>query len=175
MRLEKSILRDKPVIGVIGESVATDQNIEYARETGVLIAERHGILICGGMGGVMKAACEGAKSAGGLTIGIIPTYEKETANEYIDISIATGMGHARNAIIAATADALIAIGGSYGTLSEIAFARKFGKPVITLASFEIQKDGKVCGDILAADTPRHAVSRLWKILESTGKRPVDAD
>ena len=161
-----TLLRERKVIAVIGESEASDETIKLAYEVGTLIAEREGILICGGFGGVMKAAAEGAQKAGGLTIGILSNYEKDSANDFIDIAITSGMGHARNVIITSSADGVIAIGGSYGTLSEIAFARKLGKPVMTLSSFEIHKDGKLQGDILSADTPRHAVSRLWKIMES---------
>ena len=159
-------LRERRMIAVIGEAEASEKTIKLAHEVGALIAEREGILICGGFGGVMRAASEGAQMAGGLTIGILPNYEKESANEFIDIPITTGLGHARNVIITSSADGVIAIGGRYGTLSEIAFARKFGKPVMTLSSFEVHKDGKQQGDILSADTPRHAVSRLWNILES---------
>lgn len=161
-----TLLRERKVIAVIGESEASDETIKLAHEVGTLIAEREGILICGGFGGVMKAAAEGAQKAGGLTIGVLPNYEKDSANEFIDIAITSGMGHARNVIITSSADGVIAIGGRYGTLSEIAFARKLGKPVMTLSSFEIHKDGKLQGDILSADTPRHAVSRLWKIMEN---------
>jgi len=152
---------------VIGASEAAGEILEMAREVGRLVAEREAILICGGLGGVMQAASEGAKKAGGVTIGILPFYEKKPANEYIDIVITTGMGHSRNAIIASTADACIAVGGSYGTLSEIALARKLGKPVMTLNSFEIRLGGKVRGDILSADNPRQAVARLWNVLESS--------
>lgn len=158
-------LRKRKVIAVIGEANASDETIKLANEVGMLIAEREGVLICGGFDGVMKAAAQGAQNAGGLTIGVLSNYEKESANDFIDIVITTGLGHARNVIITSSADGVIAIGGSYGTLSEIAFARKLGKPVMTLSSFEVFKDGKQQGDILSADTPRHAVSRLWNILE----------
>ncbi|MBU1024005.1 TIGR00725 family protein [bacterium] len=154
------------MIAVIGESDASAENIEIAKETGSLIAEREGILICGGLSGVMSAAAEGAQKAGGITIGVLSNYDRNSANEYIDLVIPTGMGHARNAIIVASAHGVIAIGGHYGTLSEIALARKLGKPVMTISSFEIHREGKVQGDILSADTPRHAVSRLFKLLES---------
>lgn len=152
--------KERKVIAVIGDSIASKKTIEIAREVGVLIAERKGILVCGGLGGVMEAAAEGASSAGGLTIGILPVYEKEAANQHLDIVIPTGMGHARNVIITAFADGVIAIGGKFGTLSEIGHARSMGK-------FEIRKGGKIQADILQADTPRHAVSRLWKILETS--------
>lgn len=159
-------IRERKIIAVIGEADASEEIIEIAKETGSLIAEREGILICGGLSGVMSAAAEGAQKAGGITIGILPDYEKDHANEFIDIVISSGMGHARNTLITASADGVVAIGGQYGTLSEIALARKMNKPVMTLKSFEIHKAGKVQGDILVADTPRHAISRLWKLLES---------
>lgn len=163
--METIPIRKRKVIGVIGASEAPKEILDKAREVGRLIAERGGILLCGGLGGVMSAAAEGAKSIGGLTIGILPFYERDKANEFIDIVIATGMGHSRNSIIAASVDGLIAVGGSYGTLSEIAFGRKLEKPVMSLDSFEVRLHGKVQGDILAASTPKDAVSRLWKLLD----------
>jgi len=127
------------IIGVIGGSWCSDEIYEIARQVGCEIAQRGAALICGGLSGVMEAACRGARSAGGLTIGVLPGKSKTDANPFVDLSIATGLGDARNVIIALTADALIAIDGSYGTLSEISFGLKHGKPVIGLhVDFEVE-------------------------------------
>jgi uncharacterized protein (TIGR00725 family) len=109
-----------------------------AEEVGRGIAEAGAVLVCGGMGGVMEAACRGAKAAGGLTVGILPGPDRTGANEHVDIAIATGINEARNLAIIRTSDVLIAIGGSYGTLSEIGFALKAGKKVIGLKTWEIE-------------------------------------
>jgi uncharacterized protein (TIGR00725 family) len=103
-----------------------------AEEIGRLLAERGCTVVCGGRGDVMAAASRGAKSAGGTTIGILPGTSRADANEWIDHVVVTGLGHARNAVVAASGDAVIAVGGSYGTLTEIAFARIFGRPVVIL-------------------------------------------
>jgi hypothetical protein len=150
-------LLNKPVIAVIGAGGCTPSEAEHALQVGREIARRGAILICGGLGGCMAEAARGAKEAGGITIGIIPTYDKPTANEFIDIVIATGMGHARNAIIVATADAAIAVGGSYGTLSEIALARKMGKPVVSLGSWQFAGDWEELSGVFRATDPIEAV------------------
>ncbi len=123
------------LIGVIGASHCSPEIYELARQVGSAIAKADAMLICGGLGGVMEAACRGAKEAGGTTIGILPGIDKHEANAYIDIPIVTGIRDARNTIIARTADGFIAVAGEYGTLSEIAFAKKFGKPIVSLRSW----------------------------------------
>jgi uncharacterized protein (TIGR00725 family) len=128
----------KKIIGVIGGRDVTDDLLAAAEEVGGLIAKKGYSLICGGLTGVMEAASKGAKEAGGLTIGILPQEDKDSANPYIDVPIATGMGIGRNVMISRTADALIAVGGEYGTLSEIAFALQLGKPVIGIGSWDIK-------------------------------------
>ncbi len=145
------------IVGVIGASIATPKDIENALKIGRFIAELGCALICGGLTGVMEAAARGAKEAGGLTIGVVPTYNRSDANPYIDVPIATGLGHARNVIIAATADVLVAVGGEYGTLSEIAFALKMGKPVISLFSWDIP-------GVIKAKDPEEAFSILKEVL-----------
>jgi uncharacterized protein (TIGR00725 family) len=117
------------------------------------------VLICGGLGGVMEAACRGARQAGGTTVGILPGTDRSAANPYVDIAIATGLGEARNAIVARSADALIAIGGAYGTLSEIAFALKAGKRVVGLGTWEVE-------GVLAADSPAAAVETVLSDLST---------
>ena len=117
-------------ISVIGDAAAEPALADTARKVGRLAAERGWVVITGGMGGVMEAASRGAKEAGGTTVGILPTYDAATANEHVEIIIPTGLGHARNALVVAAASGVIAVGGRYGTLSEIALALKLGKPVV---------------------------------------------
>jgi uncharacterized protein (TIGR00725 family) len=126
------------LIAVIGGRKADKALKKEAEAVGRLIAGKGGILVCGGMHGIMEAASKGAKQAGGLTIGILPQDHKRDANPYIDIPIATGLGIGRNVVIARTADAMIAIGGEYGTLSEIAFGLQMGKPVVGIKSWNVK-------------------------------------
>jgi uncharacterized protein (TIGR00725 family) len=125
-------------IGVIGGAKCSRGVRKLAEQVGRGIARTEAILVCGGKGGVMAAACRGAKAAGGLTVGILPGRDRSGANKYVDVAIATGINEARNLAIIRTADALIAVGGSYGTLSEIGFALKAGKKVVGLKSWEIK-------------------------------------
>jgi len=130
------------VIGVIGESAFSDPAHDaLAEEVGRRIAASGCALICGGLGGVMEAAARGAREAGGVTIGVLPGPTRAEANPHIDIAIATGMGQMRNLIIVLTADALIAIGGGYGTLAEIGHALRHGKPVVGLRTWEAARGG----------------------------------
>ncbi|MEE9257376.1 MAG: TIGR00725 family protein [bacterium] len=126
----------KPRIAVVGDSDPSPETAQLAEAVGQRIASSGAVLVCGGLGGVMEAAGRGAKAAGGLTVGILPGYDPAAANPYIDLPICSGMGHARNAIIAATADALIALEGSYGTLSEMALGLKLGRRVVSLGRRE---------------------------------------
>src|SRR3954447_13822290 len=119
-------------VAVIGPSGANDAERQTAFAVGAGLAALGIVMLCGGKGGVMEAACEGAASAGGVSIGLLPEGEWQAANRVVTVPIATGIGEARNAIIARAALALIAIGGGYGTLSEIALALQFGRPVLTL-------------------------------------------
>ncbi len=151
--------RHIPIVAVVGASDCTGRphEVQLARAVGHALAEAGAILICGGRGGVMAAACRGAKSAGGLTIGVLPGDSAAEANPYVDIPIVTGMGEARNIIIVRTAHAVIAVGGEFGTLSEIAFALKLGRPVVGLGTWELSRQGRLVQDILVASTPEEAV------------------
>lgn len=131
-------MKKRPVIAVIGGKKEVKALMKEAEEAGRLIAEGGAILISGGLNGVMESASKGARSASGLTVGILPQDNTLGANRYIDVAVATGLGIGRNVIIARTADALIAIGGEYGTLSEIAFALQLGKPVVGIRSWDIR-------------------------------------
>jgi len=131
-------MKKRPVIAVIGGRNEATALLKEAEEAGRLIAAGGAVLVSGGLSGVMESASKGARSAGGLTVGILPQDDTLGANRYIDVAVATGLGIGRNVIIARTADALIAIGGEYGTLSEIAFALQLGKPVIGIRSWDIR-------------------------------------
>jgi len=127
------------IVGVIGGSAPSQEHLEMGESVGRFIAENGHILVCGGRGGVMEAASRGACNAGGLTVGILPGTDRSEANQHITLPITTGMGLARNVIIIQTADVLLAIDGSYGTLSEIALALNAGKHVIALGTWELEK------------------------------------
>ena len=128
-----------------------------AEEIGAEIALQGGVLVCGGLGGVMEASCRGARSQGGLTIGILPGDDRDEANAYVDVAIPTGMGEMRNALIVRASDAVIAVSGEFGTLSEIALALKLGKRVVGVSTWELTRAGKVSDAILRADTAAEAV------------------
>jgi len=134
-------------VAVIGPG---DEQSVAAAEVGRLVAERGGVVVCGGRGGVMESACRGAKDAGGLTVGILPGDDRSQANPFVDVVLPTGLGESRNALVVAAADVVIAIGGGYGTLSEIALALKAGKRVIGLDTWDIE-------GIAPADGPEAAV------------------
>jgi len=152
--------RQRPlIIAVIGGSAPTAEEAVAAEAVGRALAVGGAILICGGRGGVMEAACRGAKSAGGLTIGILPGTNRSEANSYVDIPIVTGIGEARNAIITRTAQVVVAIGGSYGTLSEIGFALGFGVPVVGLGTWEVRRAGHPPAPIIHTATPEEAAAR----------------
>ena len=144
------------VIGVVGAGDCDEHTGLIAQQVGRLIADRGAALVCGGMGGVMQHAAMGAAQMGGLTIGILPGDGREDANPYINLPIVTDMGHGRNVIIAHTAQALIAISGEYGTLSEIAIALKLNKPVICLGGWTQIKN------VINVSTPQEAVDAVFE-------------
>ncbi len=143
-------------VGVIGASRCDERIYEIAMRVGELLAERGCVVVNGGLGGVMEASAKGAKLKGGLTVGIIPSGSKEDANPYIDVVVATNMGHARNVIIAHSCDALIAIGGEYGTISEMAIALKLGKKVVAIEPLVVLPGVKV------VETPEEAVEEVLR-------------
>jgi len=140
-------------IGVIGSSECSSKTKKLAEEVGREIARRGATLVCGGLGGVMEAAARGAKEAGGLTVGILPGSHAGEANPYIDVVVVTGMSYARNIIVVRSSDALIAIEGKYGTLSEIAFALQLHKPIVGLNTW------KVSEEIISLSSPVDAVEK----------------
>ena len=145
------------VIGVIGEAQATEENYGHAYEVGKLVASSGAALVCGGLSGVMEAACKGAKEAGGMTIGITPSPDKSSANSYVDIIIPTGMGYARNVIVVRSADAIIAIGGRFGTLTEIGYALDARIPVIGLNTWHLKDYNGNITSIKYTKSPEEAV------------------
>jgi uncharacterized protein (TIGR00725 family) len=147
-----------PYVSVVGSGTASGELYEKARQIGRLVAERGGTLICGGRSGVMEAAARGAAEAGGTAIGILPDEDRTRANKYLSHSIATGTGHARNLAVVCSGDVIIAVGGEYGTLSEIGLARKVGRPVVALRSWELGEHMSV------ASSPEEAVEAAFGLL-----------
>jgi uncharacterized protein (TIGR00725 family) len=138
-------------VAVVGPGEADSDEVAAAERVGAELARRGAVVVCGGLGGVMEAACRGAKEGGGTTVGILPGLDRAVANPFVDVAVATGLGEARNALVVRAADVLIAVGGAYGTLSEIALALKGDKRVIGLGSWDI--DG-----VEVADGPEQAVA-----------------
>jgi hypothetical protein len=127
---------------------------------GRLLAEAGAVVVCGGLGGVMEAACRGAAGAGGLTVGILPGDDRAQANAWVRVVIPTGLGELRNGLVVRAAESLIALGGEYGTLSEVALALKLGRPVVGLHTWELQRpDGRLDRGIVLASDPADAVRR----------------
>ncbi len=147
-----------PYVAVVGSGTATGELYDKAREVGRLVAERGGTVVCGGRSGVMEAAARGAAEAGGTAIGILPDEDRKGANDHLSYSIATGTGHARNLAVVCSGDVVIAIGGEYGTLSEIGLARKVGRPVVALESWDLGEHVSV------AATPEEAVETAFGLI-----------
>ena len=149
-------------IGVLGASSCGPEIEQAAYEVGKEIARQGAILLCGGLGGVMEAAARGAKDAGGLTVGILPGASASEANPSIDLRIVTDMGHARNVVLVRSADAVIAVSGGYGTLSEIAIARKIGVPCIGLHTWDLDLG------VVRVDEPDQAVRQAMERIHERG-------
>jgi uncharacterized protein (TIGR00725 family) len=145
-------------VAVVGSGVATDELYEKAREVGRLIAERGATVVCGGLSGVMEAAARGATEAGGMAIGILPDEDRRRQNGYLTYSVATGVGQARNLAVVCSGDVVIAVGGEYGTLSEIGLARKVGRPVVVLEGWDLGEH------VSAASSPKEAIEAAFRLL-----------
>ncbi|MDP8946957.1 MAG: TIGR00725 family protein [Actinomycetota bacterium] len=148
-----------PYVSVVGSGVASGELYEKARRIGRLVADGGGTVICGGRSGVMEAAARGATEAGGVAIGILPGEDRRQANEFLTFSIATGTGHARNLAVVCSGEVVIAIGGEYGTLSEIGLALKVGRPVVALRSWDLGEH------VTVASSPQEAVEAAFGSLE----------
>jgi uncharacterized protein (TIGR00725 family) len=147
-----------PYVAITGSGTAAGELYEKACEVGRLVAERGATVICGGLSGVMEAAARGAAEAGGTAIGILPDEDRRRQNEYLTYSVATGAGQARNLAVVCSGDVVIAVGGEYGTLSEIGLARKIGRPVVVLAGWDLGEHVSVAG------TPQEAVEAAFGLL-----------
>jgi uncharacterized protein (TIGR00725 family) len=152
-------MRARVYIAVVGAGDADDELASAAEQVGRGLAQRGATVVCGGLGGVMAAACRGAKSAGGLTLGILPGRRRQDANRWVDVAIPTGMGETRNALVVLSADAVVAVGGEHGTLSEVALGLKLGRPVVGLRTWRLTRgDGSLDESIVRADDPDGAVA-----------------
>ena len=153
----------KLIIAVIGAREPSPEEAGLAEKVGREIARQGAALICGGLGGIMEAACRGAAAEGGITIGILPGDDPDAANPHVQIPIVTGIGYARNVVVVRSAKAVIAIGGSYGTLSEIAYALSGNIPVIGLNTWSISRDGKQDDSIIYVQEPIEAVKKALEL------------
>jgi uncharacterized protein (TIGR00725 family) len=145
-------------VAVVGSGTARGELYEKARTVGRLVAERGAIAVCGGLSGVMEAAARGATEAGGTAVGILPDEDRRRQNEYLTFSVATGMGQARNLAVVCSGDVVIAVGGEYGTLSEIGLARKVGRPVVVLDGWDLREHVTVAG------SPEEAVEAAFGLV-----------
>jgi len=152
----------KKVVSVIGGHSCTKEVEQIAQDLGKKLAKVVDMLVCGGLSGTMKAVCQGFKAEGGLTIGIIPGYDKDNANSFVDIVIPTGMGLARNVLVVKSADVVVALPGQMGTLSEISYCLQFGIPVISLNSWDIK-------GVIKAKTVDEAVNKAKELLQKDNR------
>jgi uncharacterized protein (TIGR00725 family) len=151
-------------VAVVGAAAATPAEERIAGNVGRALAEAGAIVVTGGLGGVMAAACRGAREAGGRTVGLLPGEDRADANPWVDVAIPTGMGEARNALVARAVDALIAVGGEFGTLSEMALALKLGRPVVAIGGWRIEREEPATDPILRARDAAEAVRLVMERL-----------
>jgi len=155
---------EQKIIAVIGGGECSLQEADLAEEVGREIARNGAVLVCGGMGGVMEAACRGASDEGGITIGILPGENRQAANPYVQIPIVTGIGYARNVAVVKSAHAVIAIDGSYGTLSEIGHALQSNIPVVGLNTWSLSRNNQLDDSIIQAETAAGAVNTAISLM-----------
>jgi uncharacterized protein (TIGR00725 family) len=160
------------VIGVIGTGAPDDDLERIAEQVGEGVARAGGTVVCGGLGGVMEAACRGAQQAGGLTVGLLPGADREDGNPHLTVALPTGLGEGRNVLLVRAADVLIAIGGGFGTLSEIGFALKTGKPVVGVDTWELARRGHPVEGVVAVATAADAVELAVELALGAGSRDV---
>lgn len=153
------------IISVIGVGEPTEEIASSAEQVGAELAKRGAMVVCGGLGGVMDAACWGAKSEGGTTIGVLPFSDPSEANPWVDIPVCTGLSYARNVIVVKTGSAVIAVGGAFGTLSEIGHAVAEEIPVIGLETWGLSRNGTPDRSIVVADDPMDAVYKAINAAE----------
>ena len=152
-------------ISIIGGGRCTAEHYALAEEIGRLVAGMGAVLVCGGLAGAMEAAARGAKEAGGVTLGILPGHDRTQANPYVDFAITTGLGHGRNLAVVSSGDAVIAIGGQFGTLSEIGLAGKVGRPIVILDGWRVSQENGTKG-IWYASSPKEAIALVKEALQS---------
>lgn len=146
-------------IGVIGPGTSRPSSDALGEEVGRRVAEAGAVVVCGGLGGVMAAACKGAAGAGGIALGVLPGEDRREANQWVTVAVPTGLGELRNGLVVRASDALVAIEGEYGTLSELTFALRTGRPVVGLGTWNlVRPDGRQDDAVLRADDPKHAVT-----------------
>lgn len=158
--------RDTPYVAVVGGGEVDPGTAAIAEQVGQELARRGAVVVCGGLGGVMEAACRGAKAEGGTTVGILPTDDRRAANQHVDVAIATGLGEARNAIVVRAADVLIAVDGEFGTLSEIALALRTGTPVVGIDTWDLSIRGQEVDAVLRFHDPVAAVEAALALAAS---------
>jgi uncharacterized protein (TIGR00725 family) len=146
-----------PYVAVVGPGDASSQELHAAEEVGAGLAAAGAVVVTGGLGGVMEAACRGARSRDGTTLGILPGEDREAANGWVQVAVATGLGELRNGLVVRAADALVAVGGGHGTLSEVALALKLGRPVVGLGTWDVHGVDQVA-------TPAEALGRIERLL-----------
>ena len=145
-------------VAIVGSGTASGELYERALEVGRLVADRGAIVVCGGLSGVMEAAARGATEAGGVAIGILPDEDRRRQNRYLSYSVATGVGQARNLAVVCSGDVVVAVGGEYGTLSEIGLARKVGRPVVVLDGWDLGEQ------VIVVGSPEEAVRAAFRLL-----------
>lgn len=157
-------MRKKRFVAVIGGGECSAREAELAEAVGRELAKRGAVLVCGGLGGVMEAACKGANDEGGVTIGILPGDNSSLVNPYVQFPVVTGLGYARNVAVVKSAQAVIAVGGSYGTLSEIGHALQSGIPVIGLNTWALSRNGQPDSSIVPAQNATEAVEKALNLI-----------
>jgi uncharacterized protein (TIGR00725 family) len=155
----------KKIISVIGQSDSTSEQEALAYDLGKLISEAGYAIVCGGKGGVMQAVARGASETGGLCIGLLPGNDQSEGNPYLTLGIPTGLGHARNMLVTRAAEVVVAIGGGYGTLSEIAFALTIGKVVIGIGTWTAASHAGVSAEVISVNTPEEAMVHIRTVFD----------
>lgn len=155
-------------VAVSGGGDAGEEVCRAAEEVGRELARRGAVVLTGGLGGVMAAASRGAKAANGATVGILPGDDRAAANEWVDLALPTGLGEGRNVLLVRAADALVAVAGGFGTLSEIALALRMGKPVVGLGTWELAQEGRPVDAFFRAATPAEAAERAVELARPPG-------
>lgn len=150
-------------VAVVGAGVAGEDLARVGEDVGRGLGERGAVVLCGGLSGVMEAVCRGCRAGGGTTVGLLPGKDRKKANPFVDIALATDMGEMRNALIVRAADVVVALGGEYGTLSEVAFALKIGRPVVGYETWELSKRGAFDDGIVRVSSATDAVAEALRL------------